>query len=43
MFEALFSPVAWGSPLGVGLFLICLGIFLYFLSLADKNSKCKKN
>ena len=35
--NALLTPVAWGSPLGVGIFLICLGIFIYLLSLADKN------
>lgn len=39
MMTQLFSPIAWGSPLGVGLFLICLGLFIYLLSLADKNGK----
>lgn len=39
MFEALLSPAAWGSPLGVGIFLICLGLFIYLLSLADKKKK----
>lgn len=43
MIEALFSPANWGSPLGVGLFLVCLGIFIYLLSLADRNKKSKKN
>jgi len=39
--EALLSPVSWGSPLGVGVFLLCLGVFLYLLSLAEKNKKAK--
>ncbi|MFP4403655.1 MAG: hypothetical protein ACLFPJ_04855 [Candidatus Woesearchaeota archaeon] len=42
MLEALLSPEAWGSPLGVGIFLMCLGVFIYLLSLADKNKKTKK-
>lgn len=37
--EALLQPMAWGSPLGVGIFLICLGLFIYLLSLADRNKK----
>ena len=40
--NSLFSPANWGSPLGVGLFLICLGIFIYLLALADKVKKDKK-
>ena len=37
--EALSQPIAWGSPLGVGIFLVCLGIFLYLLSLTEKGKK----
>lgn len=37
--EELLSPAAWGSPVGVGLFLLFLGGFIYLLSLADKNKK----
>lgn len=37
--EALFNPVNWGSPIGLGLFLVMLGLFIYLLSLADKNKK----
>jgi hypothetical protein len=40
--EFMFHPVSWGSPIGLGIFLLCLGLFLYFLSLADKNDKKKK-
>lgn len=32
----LFMVLGWGSPLGIGLFLVCLGTFIYLLS------KCKK-
>jgi len=39
--EALFSPANWGSPVGIGLFLALLGIFIYLLSLADKNKRSK--
>lgn len=35
----LFNPAAWGSPVGVGLFLVLLGLFIYLLSLADKNKR----
>jgi hypothetical protein len=35
--SALFNPIAWGSPGGVGFFLVCLGIFLYLLGRSDRN------
>jgi hypothetical protein len=42
--SALFSPIAWGSPGGVGFFLVCLGIFLYLLGrTGGKNDKNNKN
>lgn len=37
--EALFNPMAWGSPLGLGIFLICLGIFIFLVSVVDKKNK----
>ena len=40
--EALFSPANWGSPVGIGLFLVLLGLFIYLLSLADKARRDKK-
>jgi len=40
--EAIFSPTNWGSPVGLGIFFVCLGIFIYLLSLADKNRKEKQ-
>lgn len=39
--EQLFTVSGWTSPLGVGIFLIMLGIFIYILSKADKNKKGK--
>jgi hypothetical protein len=37
--ESFFTPAAWGSPIGLGIFLVCLGVFIYLLSLADKKKK----
>jgi outer membrane protein assembly factor BamB len=38
--SALFNPIAWGLPGGVGFFLVCLGIFLYLLGrTGGKNDK----
>lgn len=37
--EQLLEPSAWGSPVGVGLFLLMLGGFIVLLSIADKNKK----
>ncbi|GEM_PF-2151945 len=39
--EELLNPSSWGSPLGLGVFLVCLGLFIYLLSLAGKNKKEK--
>jgi hypothetical protein len=40
--EALLSPAAWGSPVGLGIFMALLGVFIYLLSLADKNKRNRK-
>ncbi len=37
MIEALLQPSAWGSPLGIGVFLVCLGVFLYLLKAANQK------
>lgn len=29
----------WGSPIGVGIFLLCLGGMIYLLSRSDKRNK----
>jgi hypothetical protein len=39
MLDSLFTPAAWGSPIGLGIFLVCLGLFIYLLSLADRTKK----
>lgn len=46
MVEVFLSPAGWGSPLVLGLFLVCLGIFMVclgaFMLLATKASAKKK-
>lgn len=37
--DQAFSVEAWTSPLGIGLFLVSLGLFLFLLSRADQNKK----
>jgi len=29
----------WGSPIGTGIFLVCLGAMIYLISKADEKSK----
>jgi len=31
----------WGSPIGTGIFLLCLGVFIYLLSKADTMKRGK--
>jgi len=31
--------LGWGSPIGVGIFLLCLGGMIYLLSKADTEKK----
>ena len=38
MWLALF----WGSPIGLGIFLVCLGGMIYLISKADEISKRTK-
>lgn len=40
--ESLYILLGWGSPIGTGFFLLCLGLFIFFLSKADKNKRDKK-
>lgn len=37
--EYVFGVEAWTSPVGVGFFLVCLGLFIYLLASSDKSSK----
>jgi len=32
----------WGSPIGIGVFLVCLGAMIYLISKADEISKRTK-
>jgi len=33
----LYSIFGWGSPIGIGIFLLMLGGFIYLLTLASKK------
>ena len=37
--EDWFLVFGWGSPIGIGIFLLCLGGMIYLLSKAGKSSK----
>jgi hypothetical protein len=37
--DSLYAIFGWGSPIGTGLFLVFLGIFIYTLSRVDKSSR----
>jgi len=37
--EDWFLVFGWGSPIGIGIFLVCLGGMIYLLSQADAVSK----
>jgi hypothetical protein len=35
--DDLFLVLGWSSPIGIGIFLVCLGAMIYFLSKASKK------
>jgi hypothetical protein len=37
--ESWFLVFGWGSPIGIGFFLLCLGAMIYLLSKADTEKK----
>jgi len=37
----LYAILGWGSPVGTGIFLLCLGGFIFMLARADSKSKNK--
>jgi len=37
--ESTFLWLGWGSPIGIGIFLLCLGNMVYLLTKADAESK----
>ena len=40
--ESMFLIFGWPGPIGVGVFLLCLGVFIYFLAKAGAIEKPKK-
>ena len=40
--ESLFLILGWPGPIGVGIFLVCLGTMIWLLSKADEISKRTK-
>jgi hypothetical protein len=42
MADTLFLLLYWTGPIGIGIFLVCLGSMLYLLSKADEISKRTK-
>ncbi len=39
----LFLVLGWGAPIGIGIFLVCLGTLILLLSKADAISKRTKH
>jgi len=40
--ENLWLVLFWSGPIGVGIFLLCLGVFIWLLAKADEISKRTK-
>ena len=40
--DSIWLALFWGSPIGLGIFLVCLGGMIYLLSKADEKSKHTK-
>jgi len=40
--ESLWLSLYWGSPIGLGIFLVCLGGMVYLFHKADEVSKRTK-
>jgi hypothetical protein len=38
----LWLALYWGSPVGTGIFLVCLGAMIYLIAKADEKSKHTK-
>ncbi len=41
--ETLFLLLGWGSPIGTGIFLVCLGGMIFLLSKCREEKKEKKD
>ena len=42
MEDTLFLLLYWSGPIGIGIFLVCLGVMLWLLAKADEISKRTK-
>ena len=40
--EALFMVLGWLSPIGIGIFLVCLGTMIWLIAKSDEISKRTK-
>jgi len=40
--ESLFVIIGWGSPVGIGTFLVCLGTMIWLIAKADEIGKHTK-
>ena len=40
--DNMWLALHWGSPIGIGIFLVCLGAMVYLFSKADELSKRTK-
>jgi hypothetical protein len=40
--DNIWLALFWGSPIGLGIFLVCLGAMIYLISKADEKSKHTK-
>jgi hypothetical protein len=40
--DNLWLAIQWGSPIGTGIFLVCLGAMVYLFTKADEKSKQTK-
>ena len=42
MVDTLFLLLYWTGPIGIGIFLVCLGTMIWLLAKADETSKRTK-
>ena len=42
IFKFMIEELTWGSPIGLGIFLVCFSLFVYFLSKSNARKWDKK-
>jgi hypothetical protein len=42
MADTLFLALTWAGPIGIGIFLVCLGTMIYLIARADEINKRTK-